>query len=174
MDLYTRILSQAAHTQTLLLDGEWDMATDLARMRADEEAERARIEAEERAAEEARTKLEREERAREEALARRRGASGAIVHESGAPTDPLADAAAAQAPVARGRGGPRVARGASFGRGARSQPAPTAALPPAAPAPDAPPAGRGIRGSGTVTGVRGVRGLRSRVVSRGRGVKPPE
>ncbi|GAA6039972.1 hypothetical protein JCM8097_002645 [Rhodosporidiobolus ruineniae] len=178
LDLYSRIASQAEHTKDLLLDGEWEgvqkdydrlLAAEAAAAEAEQRRQQEELEAQERREREAREAEERAARAEEA----RRAAAGAGTRGT-----------------ARGRG---VVRGSLSSRGrltstasssTRGRPAGSSSIPspstrPSAnsssssfsssgiPAPTAGSASGIGRGSAPVSGVRGVRGLRSRVATAG-------
>ncbi|KAK4053630.1 hypothetical protein OIO90_003869 [Microbotryomycetes sp. JL221] len=145
LDLYSKISAQAEHTQALLLDTQWQGVTHDAQMLIEREAEAARL-AQEEAERQERERIEAEEAAAAAAaaaeLAAQKRAAGGDVKRG-----------------VRGRGRGVAVRGAtasvrgtsSVGAGRSSSMADSSA-----------PSTRG-----TVTGVRGVRGLRSRVMTRG-------
>ncbi|SGY20182.1 BQ5605_C017g08513 [Microbotryum silenes-dioicae] len=164
LDLYSRLSSQAEHTQNLLLDPQFRGASADAAVREAQQAEALRIQQEEE------ERVQREAREREEArLMREQELATSVVGQNG---------------VVRGsaRGGPRgtstrglrgvrsVSSGLS-GRNTSSSVNASTISTTSSMGAAVPGAGRGRPGAtGTVTGVRGVRGLRSRVgVVGGRG-----
>ncbi|KDE05911.1 hypothetical protein MVLG_03724 [Microbotryum lychnidis-dioicae p1A1 Lamole] len=164
LDLYSRLSSQAEHTQNLLLDPQFRGASADAAVREAQQAEALRIQQEEE------ERVQREAREREEAR---------LMMEQ-----ELATSVVGQVGVVRGsaRGGPRgtstrglrgvrsVLSGLS-GRNTSSSVNASTISTTSSMGAAVPGAGRGRPGAtGTVTGVRGVRGLRSRVgVVGGRG-----
>ncbi|SCZ94790.1 BZ3500_MvSof-1268-A1-R1_Chr12-1g03660 [Microbotryum saponariae] len=164
LDLYSRLSSQAEHTQNLLLDPEFRGASADAAVREARQAEALRIQQEEE------ERVQRVAREREEARLMRE--------------QQLAEGVLGQGGVVRGstRGGPRgtstrglrgvrsVSSGLS-GRNTSSSVNASTISTTSSMGAAVSGAGRGRPGAtGTVTGVRGVRGLRSRVgVVGGRG-----
>ncbi|KAM0786026.1 hypothetical protein ACM66B_006841 [Microbotryomycetes sp. NB124-2] len=150
LDLYSRIAAQAEHTQALLLDTQWQGVTHDAQMLIEREAEAARL------AQEEADRLERERIEAEEAAAAAAEAAELAAQRKAAGGDLKRGARG------RGRGVPSLRGTTSSGPSTASRIGTTGAGRGASPATTT-----STRGSGSVTGVRGVRGLRSRVMTRG-------